>query len=261
MPQVPAGSIVNAVVEYIYISDLSIHQRLQMVRAARGLAGTTVTEALGWTPNALERFEFGGDLAVSEVLRLMALYGVRSFGDLEHFPAVEPDDSEPVGTWAVAKISPGAPVATRELPNCGTIPREIELSPDDSRGSAHDRWREILCIGPSARALFTEATVSSRSARDASPPQRSDLARQVQALRRLRRMTQADLSRLTGVAMSDISRFEGGRSAATTRTIDKIVKALGARIVLVPNDGSEDADSVEPSHGPASPRCTRPTDN
>lgn len=67
-------------------------------------------------------------------------------------------------------------------------------------------------------------------------PEQSDIARQALKLRRERRMTQADLSRITGVAKSDISRFECGRSAPTTRTVDRIAKALGARLVLVPND-------------------------
>lgn len=70
-----------------------------------------------------------------------------------------------------------------------------------------------------------------------TPPQQSDIARQALELRRERRLTQADVSRLTGVAKSDISRFECGRSAPTTKTIDRIAKALGARLVLVPNDG------------------------
>lgn len=67
-------------------------------------------------------------------------------------------------------------------------------------------------------------------------PRLSDIARQAKDLRRQRRITQADLARLTGVAKSDISRFESGRQAPTTRTIDRIVKALGARVVLVPNE-------------------------
>jgi transcriptional regulator with XRE-family HTH domain len=70
----------------------------------------------------------------------------------------------------------------------------------------------------------------------ANPPEPGDLARQAFDLRRQRRLTQADLSRLTGVAKSDISRFERGRSAPTTRTVDRIARALGARIILVPND-------------------------
>lgn len=68
------------------------------------------------------------------------------------------------------------------------------------------------------------------------PAEPSDMARQVRDLRHKRGMTQADLSRLTGVAKSDISRFESGRSAPTTRTVDRIVAALRARIVLLPSD-------------------------
>jgi XRE family transcriptional regulator, regulator of sulfur utilization len=64
----------------------------------------------------------------------------------------------------------------------------------------------------------------------------SDIARQALELRRDRHMTQADLSRITGVAKSDISRFECGRSAPTTRTVERIARALGARLVLVPNE-------------------------
>lgn len=65
-------------------------------------------------------------------------------------------------------------------------------------------------------------------------------------------MTQADLSRLTGVAKSDISRFENGRAAATTRTIDKLAQALGARIVVVPDDGSVVPDAEVMTRLPAS---------
>jgi transcriptional regulator with XRE-family HTH domain len=65
----------------------------------------------------------------------------------------------------------------------------------------------------------------------------SDLGRQTKELRRQRRITQADLARLSGVAKSDISRFENGLQAPTTRTIDRIVKALGARVILVPDEG------------------------
>jgi transcriptional regulator with XRE-family HTH domain len=72
----------------------------------------------------------------------------------------------------------------------------------------------------------------------------SDLARQTLELRRLRGLTQAELSRLTGIAKSDISRFECGRSAPTTRTMDRIARALGARMVLEPDDGqSGDSDA------------------
>jgi transcriptional regulator with XRE-family HTH domain len=68
------------------------------------------------------------------------------------------------------------------------------------------------------------------------PDEPSEIARQALELRRLRGMTQADLSRLTGVAKSDISRFECGRAAPTTRTMDRLARALGARLVLVSED-------------------------
>jgi transcriptional regulator with XRE-family HTH domain len=79
------------------------------------------------------------------------------------------------------------------------------------------------------------------------PPEQSDIARQARELRRERRFTQADLSRLTGVAKSDISRFESGRAAPTTRTIDRIAKALGARLVLVPHEGPPDLGGQGPA--------------
>jgi DNA-binding XRE family transcriptional regulator len=67
-------------------------------------------------------------------------------------------------------------------------------------------------------------------------PTPSDIARQVRELRGRAHITQADLSRLTGVATSDICRFELGRSAPTLRTLEKIAVALGVRVVLVPRD-------------------------
>ena len=79
--------------------------------------------------------------------------------------------------------------------------------------------------------------------------EQSDIAKQARELRRRRQFTQADLSRLTGVAKSDISRFENGRAAPTTRTIDRIAKALGARVVLVPDE--------VPSHAAELPSADR----
>ncbi len=84
-----------------------------------------------------------------------------------------------------------------------------------------------------------------------NPPQQSDIARQARDLRRQRQFTQADLSRLTGVAKSDISRFENGRAAPTTRTIDRIAKALGARVVLVPDEATSGADKQASAEVPA----------
>jgi transcriptional regulator with XRE-family HTH domain len=78
--------------------------------------------------------------------------------------------------------------------------------------------------------------VAVRSARTAKSVEQSDIARQVRHLRRLRGLTQEDLSALTGVAKSDISRFETGRSAPTTRTVDRIAAALNARVVLLPRE-------------------------
>jgi transcriptional regulator with XRE-family HTH domain len=80
-------------------------------------------------------------------------------------------------------------------------------------------------------------------------PEQSDLARQVMDLRRERHLTQADISRLTGVAKSEISRFECGRSAPTTRTIDRIAKALGSRMVLVPIEKPANEPSEPPADG------------
>jgi len=79
--------------------------------------------------------------------------------------------------------------------------------------------------------------------------ERSDIARQTLELRRLRGLTQADLSLLTGVAKSDISRFECGRSAPTTRTMDRIARALGARLVLAFDDGPLDVRNVHAISG------------
>jgi transcriptional regulator with XRE-family HTH domain len=73
-------------------------------------------------------------------------------------------------------------------------------------------------------------------------PEPSDLARQFRLLRRRREMTQADLSRLSGVAKSEISRFECGWASSTARSLEREARVLGARMILRPNE-RQDHDS------------------
>jgi len=53
------------------------------------------------------------------------------------------------------------------------------------------------------------------------------------ALRRRRRMTQAELARRSGVPQSEISRIERGVANPTTATLRALVDALGADLQLV----------------------------
>lgn len=53
------------------------------------------------------------------------------------------------------------------------------------------------------------------------------------ALRRKRRLTQAELARRSGVQQSEISRIERGTANPTVATLSALVNALGAELRLV----------------------------
>lgn len=79
-------------------------------------------------------------------------------------------------------------------------------------------------------------------------PDPSDLAQQFHHLRRQREMSQADLSAYSGVAKSEISRFERGWAAPTARTLERLARALDARIILRPiENGDHDSDGPSPA--------------
>jgi len=63
-------------------------------------------------------------------------------------------------------------------------------------------------------------------------PDPTDLARQFRTLRQGHAMTQAELSRLSGVARSEINRFERGWSSPTARSLEQLARVLGARLIL-----------------------------
>lgn len=61
-------------------------------------------------------------------------------------------------------------------------------------------------------------------------PARTDIGRQMVKHRKLRGMSQAELSRLSGVAREDICRYEAGQKDPSLRNTLKIAKALGVTL-------------------------------
>ncbi|MBL4714317.1 MAG: helix-turn-helix domain-containing protein [Alcanivorax sp.] len=61
------------------------------------------------------------------------------------------------------------------------------------------------------------------------------VAKQVAALRKRLRMEQRALEPLTGLKQPHIARIEGGQDVRLS-TLEKLVKALGAALVVVPRD-------------------------
>ena len=59
------------------------------------------------------------------------------------------------------------------------------------------------------------------------------LAAEVIALRKRRKLTQRQLSALSGIQQAEISRIEGGRANPTFQTVQVLARALGARVRLV----------------------------
>lgn len=66
------------------------------------------------------------------------------------------------------------------------------------------------------------------------------------AARKARKLTQAQLSELSGVQQADISRIENGNLLPTTATLSKLLLALGARmrIELVDEESTLDNGNV-----------------
>lgn len=61
-----------------------------------------------------------------------------------------------------------------------------------------------------------------------------DIAMQVVELREQLGLTQAELAEKCGIDQGDISRIERGSVSPTSRTLQRIAEALGARVELVP---------------------------
>lgn len=61
------------------------------------------------------------------------------------------------------------------------------------------------------------------------------ISKQVAALRKRLRMEQRALEPLTGLKQPHIARIEGGQDVRLS-TLEKLVKALGAALVVVPRD-------------------------
>jgi transcriptional regulator with XRE-family HTH domain len=74
-------------------------------------------------------------------------------------------------------------------------------------------------------------------------PDPSDLARQFRMLRRQREMSQAELARLSGLGRSEINRFECGWAAPTARSLERLARALDARMVLHSGEGDPDSET------------------
>lgn len=60
-------------------------------------------------------------------------------------------------------------------------------------------------------------------------------------LRKRRKLTQRQLSALSGVQQSEISRIEAGAGNPTLATMSVLVRALGAELRLMPNVGARRA--------------------
>lgn len=73
-------------------------------------------------------------------------------------------------------------------------------------------------------------------------PDPSELARQFRTLRRRREMSQAELSRLSGLGRSEINRFERGWAAPTARSLEQLARVLDARLVLETGEGDRDSE-------------------
>ncbi len=64
--------------------------------------------------------------------------------------------------------------------------------------------------------------------------ERYRLAHQLMAGRREAELTQARLSKITGVGQADISRIESGRANPTISTLAAMAHGIGYRVALVP---------------------------
>ena len=59
------------------------------------------------------------------------------------------------------------------------------------------------------------------------------LAAEFIALRKRRKLTQRQVSALSGIQQAEISRIEGGRANPTFQTVQVLARALGAKVQLV----------------------------
>jgi ribosome-binding protein aMBF1 (putative translation factor) len=81
-----------------------------------------------------------------------------------------------------------------------------------------------------ARRVYDAAV----SAFDAEMSEREQLGAQLAAARKARGLTQPDLSALTGIQQSEISRIERGAGNPTAATLLRLADALGQRLTLTP---------------------------
>lgn len=58
------------------------------------------------------------------------------------------------------------------------------------------------------------------------------LGREIRLARGVARLTQAELSRKSGVPQETISRIERGRANPTMSTLEKLARAMGAKVNL-----------------------------
>jgi predicted XRE-type DNA-binding protein len=79
------------------------------------------------------------------------------------------------------------------------------------------------------------------------------LATELILLRKRRKLTQRQLSALSGIQQSEISRIEAGAGNPTLATMSVLVRALGAELRLTPNVGARRAVAAR-----AAARVTQP---
>ena len=84
------------------------------------------------------------------------------------------------------------------------------------------------------------------------------VAKQVAAIRKRLRMEQRALEPLTGLKQPHIARIEGGQDVRLS-TLEKLVKALGAALVVVPRDRLAEVQALL-NAAPADARYDRKVD-
>lgn len=89
-------------------------------------------------------------------------------------------------------------------------------------GRAKESWPAEATVVYDAAAASYEAEVTARH----------DLGVMLAAARTERHLTQPSLARLSGVQQAEISRIETGRGNPTFATLNRLVNALGTRLVL-----------------------------
>lgn len=83
--------------------------------------------------------------------------------------------------------------------------------------------------------------VSGTTAQADAPDTEYDIIQELVRARKSRKLTQKDLSVLTGVTQADISRIESGTRNPSLRLIKRLAKGVGMELKLVPVQKEEEA--------------------